>query len=82
MLRRDLPNMNSIGQRILLDRPAGEPDALEVVGVVGNSKRNELAAEMIPEFYRPFAQTPRRRLWLVCGRRVRTGLALMLLGAA
>jgi putative ABC transport system permease protein len=76
-VRRFLPNMNPIGQRLLLnrerrhshggqaDQEADKTDSLEIVGVVGDTKQNELAAETIPEFYEPFAQAPWRRIWLV-----------------
>jgi len=64
-VRRFLSNRNPIGQRLLLDREGDKPDALEVVGVVDDTKQTELSAEIIPEFYQPFAQAPDRRVWLV-----------------
>jgi len=64
-VRRFSPNTNPIGQRLRLDREGDKPDALEVVGVVGDTKQNELGAEIIPEFYQPFAQAPGRRVQLV-----------------
>jgi putative ABC transport system permease protein len=76
-VRRYLPNTNPIGQRLLLNRDrrhshggqadheGDKTDALEIVGVVGDTKQNELAAEVIPEFYEPFAQAPWRRNWIV-----------------
>ncbi|CAN5602931.1 ABC transporter permease [soil metagenome] len=64
--RRFLPNVNPLGQRILLDRPDGQdPLPLEVIGIVADTKQNELGAPSLPEFYRPFAQNPSRRMWLV-----------------
>jgi putative ABC transport system permease protein len=63
--RRFLPNVNPIGQHVLLDRDNGEPDALEVVGVVADTKQNDLGAEPIPEMYQPLAQAPARRFWIV-----------------
>ncbi len=65
-VRRYLPNVNPIGQRILLDRPDGSaPLPLEIIGVVADTKQNELGAPSLPEFYRPFMQNPERRLWFV-----------------
>jgi putative ABC transport system permease protein len=76
-VRRFLSNTNPIGQRLLLNRDrrhshggqadheGDKTDSLEIVGVVGDTKQNELAAETIPEFYEPFAQAPSRRTWLV-----------------
>jgi putative ABC transport system permease protein len=76
-VRRFLPNTNPIGQRLLLnpdrrhshggqaDQEGDKTDSLEIVGVVGDTKQNELAAETIPEFYEPFARAPSRRSWLV-----------------
>jgi putative ABC transport system permease protein len=65
-VRRYLPNMNPIGQHILLDRPDGAaPLPLEIIGVVRDTKQNELGTPSLPEFYRPFMQNPERRLWLV-----------------
>ncbi len=63
--RRFLPNVNPIGQHILLDVGDNKSDALEVVGVVGDSKQTDLGAAPLPEFYRPLAQAPTRRLGLV-----------------
>ena len=65
-VRRYLSNVNPIGQRILLDQPDGaDPLPLEIVGVVADTKQNELGAPSLPEFYQPFAQNPNRRMWLV-----------------
>ncbi len=55
---------NPVGQRILIDQPDGSQAPLEVVGVVADTKQGDLGAEIVPEFYRPFAQAPRRGLWL------------------
>jgi putative ABC transport system permease protein len=63
--RRFLPNVNPIGQHVLLDRDNGESDALEVVGVAADTKQNDLGAEPIPEMYQPLAQAPARRFWIV-----------------
>ena len=38
---------------------------LEIVGVVADTKQNELGAPSRPEFYQPFAQNPARRMWIV-----------------
>jgi putative ABC transport system permease protein len=62
-VRRFLPNTNPIGERILRDKEEGA-DPLEIIGVVGDAKQTDLGAEVIPEFYQPFAQEPARRVWL------------------
>jgi putative ABC transport system permease protein len=66
-VRRYLPTVNPIGQRILLDQTdaSADPIPLELVGVVADTKQNELSTPSLPEFYRPLAQNPVRRLWLV-----------------
>ena len=65
-VRRFLPLGNPIGQHILLDQPNGAtPLPLEIVGVVADTKQNELGAPSLPEFYQPFAQNPDRRMWIV-----------------
>ena len=62
---------NAIGEHILLDRDSvREPNhqkqtALEIVGVVGNTRHESLAIEPIPEFYVPFEQGPDRRIHIV-----------------
>ena len=63
--RRFLPNENPIGQHILLDLGDNKSDALEVVGVVADSKQTDLSAAIAPEMYQPLAQSPNRRVWLV-----------------
>ncbi len=62
--RRFLSPGNPVGQRILLDQDEGEPAALEIVGVVADTKQDNLGSEIAPEFYQPFAQAPRREVWL------------------
>ena len=62
---------SAIGEHILLDRDSvREPNhqkqtALEIVGVVGNTRHESLAIEPIPEFYVPFEQDPDRRMHIV-----------------
>ena len=57
---------NAIGEHILLDASEKEkPTALEIVGVVGNTRHESLAIEPIPEFYVPFEQDPDRRMHIV-----------------
>ncbi len=64
-VRRFLPPGNPIGQRILLDDDDGGSTPLEIVGVVGDAKQNQLGEAIIPEISRPFAQAPGRRVWIV-----------------
>jgi putative ABC transport system permease protein len=63
--RRFLPNENPIGQHVLLDLSGGKTDPMEIVGVVADSKQGDLSAPAAPEMYRPFAQAPERRVWIV-----------------
>src|SRR5947207_2149389 len=57
---------NASGEHILLDTSEKEkPTALEIVGVVGNTRHESLAIEPIPEFYVPFEQAPDRRMHIV-----------------
>jgi putative ABC transport system permease protein len=62
--RRFLPNVNPVGQVVVLDRGDQGELPLEVVGVVGDTKHEELSEVPRPEFYQPFLQYPNRRLWL------------------
>jgi putative ABC transport system permease protein len=64
-VRRFIPDRNPIGEEILLDGENDKPDALQIVGVVGDAKQNEIGAPTPPEMYQPFAQSPSRRLWIV-----------------
>ena len=73
-VRRYLAAGNPVGQRILLDQAGGGSDPLEIVGVVADTKQGDLSAEIIPEFYQPFAQAPRREVWLTL-RTTNTNLA-------
>jgi putative ABC transport system permease protein len=63
-VRRFLSHANPIGERILLDQEGGAVP-LEIIGVVGDAKQNQLGEPTLPEFYRPFAQAPGRRVWIV-----------------
>jgi putative ABC transport system permease protein len=56
---------NPLSERVTIDRDDPHSPALEVVGVVGNSKHDSLSAEPEPEFYVPFPQEPERRLVIV-----------------
>jgi putative ABC transport system permease protein len=64
-VRRFLPDVDPIGQRILLDTSGPEAQPLEIIGVVGDAKQNEIGAPTPAEMYRPFAQETDRRLWIV-----------------
>src|SRR5438270_12431394 len=63
-VRRFISSRDPIGQHILVDRKNGAVDSLEIIGVVGDTKQNELAAPTSPEMYQPFAQSPSGHLWL------------------
>ena len=62
--RRFLPNVNPVGQVVVLDRGDQGELPMEVVGVVGDTKHDELSEVPRPEFYQPFQQYPNRRLWI------------------
>jgi putative ABC transport system permease protein len=62
--RRFLPNVNPVGQVVMLDREDQGDLPMEVVGVVGDTKHEELSEVPRPEFYQPFLQHPNRRIWL------------------
>jgi len=57
------PNINPIGQQVIIDRDDPNPPPAEVVGVVGDAKHEALNLPADPEFYAPFAQEPERRLY-------------------
>src|SRR5205807_5498920 len=63
--KKHFANRNPIGQQIMIDRGDGKSPACEVVGVVGNSRHDSLAAPPGPEMYVPFAQDPSRSLDVV-----------------
>lgn len=57
------PNMNPLGQHLLIDQDGQSP--AEIVGVVGNSRHDSLAVAPRPEYYRPLEQNPTRVMPLV-----------------
>jgi putative ABC transport system permease protein len=63
--RRHFPGRDPIGQQVMIDRPEETPLLCEVVGVVGNSRHDSLAAPPGPEIYVPFLQAPSRTLDVV-----------------
>jgi putative ABC transport system permease protein len=63
--RTHFQNRNPIGQQVMIDRTEDTPLRCEVVGVVGNSRHDSLAAAPGPEMYVPFLQTPTRTLDIV-----------------
>lgn len=65
-VRKFFTGGNVIGEHVIIDRSEKEKQtALEVVGVVGNTRHESLAIESIPEFYVPFEQDPDRRMHIV-----------------
>ena len=62
--RRFFPGVNPIGQHVVLDRGDQGDFPMEVIGVVGDTKHEELGEIPRPEMYQPFAQAPSRRLWI------------------
>jgi putative ABC transport system permease protein len=65
VVRRFWPGQDPIGKHILLGRM---PRPVEVVGVLGDIRNNQLAADVEPEIYLPFAQLP----WAAMNLIVRT----------
>jgi putative ABC transport system permease protein len=64
-VRKHFPDRNPIGQQVMIDRGEGKAPPCEVVGVVGNSRHDSLAAPPGPEMYVPFPQDPTRSLDVV-----------------
>jgi predicted permease len=65
VIRRFWPGQDPIGKHILLGRM---PKPVEVVGVLGDVRNDQLAADVQPEIYVPFAQLP----WAAMNLVVRT----------
>jgi putative ABC transport system permease protein len=63
--RKYFVSRNPIGQQVMIDRGEGKAPPCEVVGVVGNSRHDSLAAPPGPEMYVPFDQDPSRSLDIV-----------------
>jgi putative ABC transport system permease protein len=64
-VRKHFPDRNPVGQQVMIDRGEGNAPPCEVVGVVGNSRHDSLAAPPGPEMYVPFPQDPSRSLDIV-----------------
>lgn len=64
-VRKHFPDRNPIGQQLMIDRGEGKAPACEIIGVVGNSRHDSLAAPPGPEMYVPFQQDPTRTLDVV-----------------
>ena len=62
-VRRYFPSEDAIGRRIVFDGP--DRNAYEIIGVVGDIKRNGLDRDVEPELYASYVQRPERRLNLV-----------------
>jgi putative ABC transport system permease protein len=77
-VRRYFPDEEPLGKRIIFDGPSQVPR--EIVGVVGDIRRNGLDVDVQPEMYVPYFQKPERRLNLVI--RTEAGDASQLLPVA
>jgi putative ABC transport system permease protein len=64
-VRKHFPDRNPIGQQVMIDRGGGKAPPCEVVGVVGDSRHDSLAAPPGPEMYVPLSQDPSRTMDLV-----------------
>ena len=69
MMRRFFPSEDPIGKRINLVDPPGKPVWLEIVGVVGDVKEEQLDREAGPDVYtsylQPYPEIPNTRTCLV-----------------
>ena len=63
--KKHFPEKSPIGQQVMIDQPENKVAQCEVVGVVGNSRHDSLAAPPGPEMYVPFSQDPGRSLDVV-----------------
>ena len=63
--RKHFPDRNPIGQQVMIDRGPDKAPPCEVIGIVGNSRHDSLAAPPGPEMYVPFPQDPTRSLDVV-----------------
>ncbi len=60
--KQHFPNVNPIGQRVMIDQDDDKAPPCEVVGVVANTRHDNLTDEPGPEFYVPIMQDPQRQL--------------------
>jgi putative ABC transport system permease protein len=68
LAREYFGSQSPLGQRILIDSDSGNPEDViprEVVGIVGDVRRESLEVAPVPEFYLPYEQAPLRRMNLV-----------------
>jgi putative ABC transport system permease protein len=65
MARRYWPGETAIGRRFRVGGPASSAPWIEVVGVVGDMRRQGPEAAPIPQAFRPYAQLPQRNMNLV-----------------
>jgi putative ABC transport system permease protein len=63
--RQHFPGEDPIGRRLLFTNSQNVTTAREIVGVVGDVRHAGLDAELSPEFYVPFAQSPAARVTVV-----------------
>jgi putative ABC transport system permease protein len=62
LARRHFPGENPLGKRVNLGAPRAPGDWAEIVGVVGDIPHRSLESEPQPDWYRPQAQAPTRRM--------------------
>ena len=68
LARQYFPGENPIGQRLSIDSDSGSSEfsaPREIVGVVGDVRRESLEVTPVPELYIPYEQAPERRMNLV-----------------
>jgi putative ABC transport system permease protein len=65
LAHRFFPGQRPLGKRLGLEDDAGKLLWAEIIGVVGNVKHRSLDAEIKPELYEPYHQSPRNFMSLV-----------------
>jgi putative ABC transport system permease protein len=65
MARRHWPGMDPLGSRLAFDRSEQGPNWREVIGIVADTRAEDLNAEPYPQLYIPYAQLPQRSMTLL-----------------
>ena len=66
LARQYFPGESPIGKSLIIDSDSGSPAiSREIVGVVGDVRRESLDIAPVPEFFVPYEQAPERRMNLV-----------------
>jgi putative ABC transport system permease protein len=65
MARRHWPGQEPLGSRLAFDRSDKGPNWREVIGIVADTRSENLNAEPYPQLYIPYAQLPQRSMTLL-----------------